>query len=68
VPRSQYADFPRSEVRLYASPAAARANTPSLVVFYLGVPDTTPEFTSEEALHAYFADQIARARAAGKTP
>jgi hypothetical protein len=69
VPRSQYADFPRTEVRFYASPASAQTDTPSLVVFYLGVPDTTPEFTTEAALEAYFADRIARARAAsGKTP
>lgn len=69
VPRSQYADFPRSEVRFYGSSAAAQANTPTLVVFYLGVPDTTPEFTNEAALQAYFAERIARARAAaGKTP
>lgn len=69
VPRSQYADFPRTEVRLYDSAASAQADTPSLVVFYLGVPDTTPEFTAEAALQAYFTDRIARMRAAsGKTP
>jgi hypothetical protein len=69
VPRSQYADFPRTEVRLYESAASAQADAPSLVVFYLGVPDTTPEFTTEAALQSYFADRIARARAAsGKTP
>jgi hypothetical protein len=68
VPRSQYADFPRSEVRLFDSTRAAQANAPSLVVFYLGVPDTTPEFTTEAALQAYFADRITRARAAAKKP
>ena len=34
-----------------------------LVVFYLGVPDTTPEFATEAALDGYLADRIARLRA-----
>ena len=37
-PRSRFADFPRTEFRLYASEAAARSGTPALVVFYLGAP------------------------------
>ena len=32
-----------------------RARRPALTVYYLGVPDTTPEFTSEAALDAYLA-------------
>lgn len=62
VPRAQYADFPRSEIRFYG---AAATDAPALVVFYLGVPDTTPEFATETNLNAYLTDRIARARAAG---
>ena len=65
VPRPQYADFPRTEVRFYA---AASATAPALVVYYLGVPDTTPEFLDATRLDAYLTDRIARARAGGKTP
>jgi hypothetical protein len=61
VPRPQYADFPRTELRFYGPGAAA---APALVVFYLGVPDTTPEFATEANLNAYLIDRIARARAA----
>lgn len=61
VPRSQFADTPRTEWRFYAS---ATTDTPALIVFYLGVPDTTPEFASEAALDAYFADRFARLRSA----
>ena len=61
VPRAQYADFPRTELRFYGSAAALQAKTPTLVVFYLGVPDTTPEFASYTNLNAYLADRIARA-------
>ena len=60
APRPQYADFPRTELRFYSSGAGAE---PALVVFYLGVPDTTPEFATEANLNAYLVDRIARARA-----
>lgn len=61
-PRAHFADFPRTEFRFYDSAAAARHDAPGLVVFYLGVPDTTPEFTSEDKLEAYLTDRIARLR------
>jgi hypothetical protein len=61
VPRAQYADFPRTELRFYGS---AAAGDPALIVFYLGVPDTTPEFATEANLNAYLVDRIARARSA----
>ena len=64
VSRADFADFPRTELRFYGSAAQADAGVPSLVVFYLGVPDTTPEFATEANLNAYLVDRIARARAA----
>ena len=45
--------------------APAQADTPRLVVYFLGVPDTTPEFATEANLSAYLADRIARIRAPG---
>jgi len=63
--RAQFADFPRTELRFYATAAAAQGDTPRLVVYFLGVPDTTPEFATEANLVAYFADRIARIRAPG---
>lgn len=52
-PRAGFADFPRREIHLYATEAEWRARKPTLTVYYLGVPDTTPEFTSRTALDAY---------------
>jgi hypothetical protein len=68
IPRSHFADFPRTELRLYASPTGDAA--PVLVVFYLGVPDTTPEFAQAQKLDVYLAERIERARATArsKTP
>ena len=62
VPRPQFADLPRTEFRLFAATAAAPGEPPKLVVFYLGVPDTTPELASEAALETYLAGRIAGAR------
>jgi len=61
-PRADFADFPRREIHLYASEADWRARKPALTVYYLGVPDTTPEFTSEAALDAYLAGTQRRGR------
>ena len=59
-PRAHFADFPRTEFRLYESAAAAQQDVPALVVFFLGVPDTTPEFATEDKLQAYLGDRVGR--------
>ncbi len=64
VPRSQFADTPRTEWSFYPSVTPATPDAAALVVFYLGVPDSTPEFASEAALDAYFSDRFARLRVA----
>ena len=64
VARAQYADFPRTELRFYT---AASPATPALVVYYLGVPDTTPEFKDAAKLDAYLTDRTARAAAGTRT-
>jgi len=63
--RVRFADFPRSEFRFYPSAAAAQQDVPSLVVFFLGVPDTTPEFATEDKLQAYLGDRVARLAGTG---
>ena len=62
MPRASFADLPRREIHLYASADDWRAGRPGLTVYYLGVPDTTPEFTTEAALESY----LARPRAPGR--
>lgn len=54
-PRAGFADLPRLEMLFYESEAEWRDRKPSLTVYYLGVPDTTPEFASGAALDAYLA-------------
>jgi hypothetical protein len=62
IPRSRFADYPRTELRFFAE----GQQTPHLLVYFLGVPDTTPEFTNVAALVADVAARLARARAAGR--
>lgn len=67
--RAKFADTPRTEWLLFGSEASARAGKPEVVVYYLGVPDTTPEFTDDAKLDAYLRDRLVKARAgAGKSP
>jgi hypothetical protein len=66
--RQQFGDFPRTEIRFYASASAAADDRPQLAVYFVGVPDTTPEFTTAPALDRYLADRIERARAAKGAP
>ena len=56
LPRSSFADFPSCEIHLYAKNAAGEA--PSLTVYYLGVPDTTPEFKTAQDAEAYLAKTL----------
>jgi hypothetical protein len=60
IPRAQFADFPRTEFRLFASAPKAATDAPKLVVYYLGIPDTTPEFASEAALESYLANRVSQ--------
>lgn len=63
IARASFAEFPRTEFRFYASPETAKADEPRLVVYFLGVPDTTPEFTADAKLAAYLDDRMAQLRA-----
>lgn len=62
--RSRFADLPRTEWRLYAAePAAVKtSNPPEFLVYYQGVPDTTPEFNDEAGLAASLGQRIERAQ------
>ncbi|MFO1288844.1 MAG: hypothetical protein U1F49_21440 [Rubrivivax sp.] len=77
VPRSHFADHPRTELRFFATgtngagaasgaEAAADADA-ALLVFFQGVPDTTPESTSAAQLEADLRARIARAREAANS-
>lgn len=60
LPRSRFADLPQTEWRFLPKDPG----TPTLVVDYRGVPDTTPEFDDAAKLDASLAARIERARKA----
>ena len=62
VPRARFADFPRTELRLWQSGVAPTAAPPALVIYYLGVPDTTPEVVHGADLDRSLSARIVRAR------
>jgi hypothetical protein len=68
TPRATFADFPRREIHFYAA-GGGPAQGPSLTVYFMGLPDTSPEFASEAALKKYVDDTLAKLLAAkGRTP
>jgi hypothetical protein len=60
IPRASFADHPSTEFHFFASAEDAAANRPKLTVFYLGVPDTTPEFALPGEAEAYLARMLGR--------
>ncbi len=68
-PRASFAEFTRREIQFYTA-EDWQAKRPSLTVYYMGVPDTSPEFTSEAALSRYLDDALAKVRGQrqGQTP
>lgn len=51
--RDTFSDLPSREVHLYRTEADLHGNKPALTVYYLGVPDTTPEFSTRAAMDEY---------------
>ena len=58
VPRSGFAEYPSCEIHFYR----AADQAPRLTVYYLGVPDTTPEFPTARAAEAYLAKMLGIAK------
>ncbi len=63
VPRTRFADYPRTEIRLWARATAPGTSPPALVIYYLGIPDTTPESRRGDELERSLSERIERARA-----
>ncbi|MCK6452216.1 MAG: hypothetical protein L6R19_15420 [Alphaproteobacteria bacterium] len=62
IPRARFADFPSLELLLDADAEKLAPGRAALTVYYLGVPDTTPEFLSQADASAYLDKMLASAR------
>lgn len=55
-----FQDYSARRVQLYRTEDDVKADKPNMVVFYHGVPDTSPEFLSKQKLESYFSDTVRR--------
>ena len=62
VLRARFADLPRTEIRLWSARRAPGGAPPALTVYYLGIPDTTPEVQRAEDLDRSLSTRVKRAR------
>jgi hypothetical protein len=53
IPRSGFANHPSCEILFYENEPTSVDHTPGLTIYYLGVPDTTPEFSNDEEVKTY---------------
>ncbi len=66
--RATFADLPRREIHFYTA-NDQQAQRPSFTVYFMGLPDTTPEFATEAALFAYLTETMTKLTSAkGRTP
>ena len=67
--RASFAEFTRREIQFYTADDW-QARRPTLTVYYMGVPDTSPEFSAEATLLKYLDDALVKVRgqAQGQTP
>ena len=57
-PRSSFRDKTGRRILLYSG--QSENEKPSAVIFYQGIPDTTPEFSTEKEMEAYFEQALRR--------
>jgi hypothetical protein len=57
--RSSFKDKPGRRILFYKGPAGTQEK-PAMAVFYMSIPDTTPEFLTEKQLEEYFGRVIER--------
>jgi len=51
--RGGFAEFTRREFHFFRSAEELQGNRPVLTIYFMGIPDTAPEFLAEAALQSY---------------
>ncbi|MFZ7127889.1 MAG: hypothetical protein ACOWWM_17165 [Desulfobacterales bacterium] len=62
TPREDFKRLGGRQILFYRSATASESQTPDLVVDYLGIPDTTPEFSDPDQMERYFTIAFDRLR------
>ena len=64
TPRGTFAELTRREIHLYTA-SDTQARRPSLTIYFMGLPDTTPEFLAESSLRTYLDQTMRKLRGGG---
>jgi hypothetical protein len=57
--RTTFADLPRREFHFFRTAEELQGNRPALTIYFMGIPDTAPEFLAEAALQGYLEQTLA---------
>jgi hypothetical protein len=60
--RSSFSDKTSRRILFYRDTEALQKEIPEMTVFYMGVPDTSPEVLTEKEMDAYFEKALERVR------
>ena len=58
--RSSFTEFTRREFHFFRSAEDLQAGRPALTIYFMGIPDTSPEFLGEAALQGYLDQTLAK--------
>ncbi len=68
TPRATFAGLPRREIHFYPKDGG-EIRSPTITIYFMGLPDTTPEFNSEGALDGYLNETLTKLKSGkGRTP
>lgn len=65
--RNSFADFTRREFHFFRTADDLQGDRPTLTIYFLGIPDTAPEFLAEVALQGYLDQTLARLAAGARS-
>jgi hypothetical protein len=58
--RSTFAELTRREFHFFRTAEELQGDRPALTVYFMGIPDTAPEFLAEAALQGYLDQRLAK--------
>ena len=64
--RVSFADFTRREFHFFRTADELQGDRPALTIYFLGIPDTAPEFLAEVALQGYLDQTLVKLASGGR--
>jgi len=57
--RSHFAQYPKTEIFFFKNAIPGEKEKASRMIYFMGLPDTTPEFLAVEKMEAYLRERLA---------